>query len=214
MAIGPADHLVQVSLQTKSLLTKDRVVNTFAVKNLGTYGDYTGLQIPIVNFYKAMDDMMGSSLTLGGHTLKVYELSAPEPRPPVHEATFSVDSISPGGTMPNEVALVSSFSAAPLAGVSQARRRGRIFFGPLSSTTGVVAADGYVRPTTTAMNNLVDRFETMVIALETQQWPLHVWSRANSTLYPVVSGWVNNEFDTQRRRGPEETSRIGWSLLT
>jgi hypothetical protein len=36
---------------------------------------------------------------------------------------------------------------------------------------------------------------------------LAIWSRADNFFYQVGGGWIDNEFDTQRRRGRPRTDR-------
>ena len=37
-----------------------------------------------------------------------------------------------------------------------------------------------------------------------------LWSRANNAMFNVVGGWVDNAFDTIRKRGNAPTARTTW----
>jgi hypothetical protein len=91
----------------------------------------------------------------------------------------------------------------------KSRRRGRIYLGPLGSSSGGSTADG-VRPT--------DDFRTHIIAaaFRLQQavptgtgGALAVFSHRDWVARQAQTGTVDNAFDTQRRRGVVSTSRMG-----
>lgn len=211
MAITSDDYLAQVEIASVSNVAKDSVVNTFAFKNTdpeGTFGELCGA---IAGLYANLDAYMGSSMngSANAHQIKLYHLAEPEPRPPVHVERFSAGSaLKP---FPAEVALCLSFTANVPAGARAGRRRGRIYLGPMAENTGVLV-DGYIRPTGVVKDGASVALEAFGNATAVLGWQWCVWSRTDSTLYPVVRGWINDEFDTQRRRGPEVTSRRLWEL--
>ena len=41
-----------------------------------------------------------------------------------------------------------------------------------------------------------------------------LYSRANRSVYRITDNWVDNEWDTQRRRGTAATARQVWNDLT
>lgn len=41
---------------------------------------------------------------------------------------------------------------------------------------------------------------------------LGVYSRVDGLIRPITSGWVDNEFDTQRRRQRDATARTEWDV--
>jgi hypothetical protein len=41
---------------------------------------------------------------------------------------------------------------------------------------------------------------------------LAVWSPSNGDAVPVTDGWVDNAWDTQRRRGIDRTARSTWTV--
>lgn len=99
--------------------------------------------------------------------------------------------------------MVTSFQGARTSGSVQARRRGRIYIGPLKTTT---STNG--RPNSTAITTLATASSALGIdlnAVADTTWC--VWSPTSGTAVPITDGWVDNAFDTQRRRGWDPTSR-------
>ena len=87
----------------------------------------------------------------------------------------------------------------------RARDRNRIYIGPLNiDTCGQEAGIGDVRPASLVINALVGGAGGLV-GLTTPS--LAVWSRRAKTFDPCVGGWVDNAFDTQRRRGTDPNFR-------
>lgn len=129
-----------------------------------------------------------------------------------------------GPALPHEVAACLSFRAyiddaipeeIPAGPVGPAgdlrlrsRRRGRIFHGPLSNAA-VTTADGRARLAPAYQINLVQAGEALMndagLAADSVDWC--VYSRVDGLARPVTGGWVDNSFDTQRRRGIAATTR-------
>lgn len=209
MAITTDDYHVQVELASVTNVAKDSVVNTFAVRAIDGGAEFADINNCVDAFYNQIASLLSPTVNSGAnkHITRVYHLTEPEPRPPVYVGTFT--QAGTGQPLPAEVALCSSFQAVPVAGQRQSRRRGRLYIGPLNTGTAVLDS-GYSRPSGTTMNTLATATQQLWIALAADGWALSVWSRVTNTLVPVDNGWVNNEWDTQRRRGPEVSSRVTW----
>ena len=209
MAITADDYQVQIELASASNVAADSIVNTFAVKALDGSASFSALAGAFTTFYTSLAPELGTVLagSANAHHFRLYHLSEPEPRPPVYTSRFT--RAGTGTPLPSEVSICSSIAASAPAGQRPARRRGRVFLGPLNINTGEVVG-GYLRPKAATMNNIANATETLNAFLQGINWRLCVWSRADNTLFPVVRGWVNNEYDTQRRRGPEATARQIW----
>lgn len=160
-------------------------------------------------FYLAIDQLFSSVISTTGGTYRFYRLSDPEPRVPVF--TFNMPTLSPASNgSPEEVAACISYFAAPASGEPPARRRGRIYIGPLS-VAAVTAASS------TSFSNLASATRTTLsnaaVALadqsESAQWS--VFSTVDGIARQIVGGWVDNSFDTQRRRGRRATARTTWT---
>jgi hypothetical protein len=77
------------------------------------------------------------------------------------------------------------------------RRTGRIYVGDFS--IGAVGSDG--RPTSALRSRLLAGAAALDAELELVGCSLAVWSRKNATMYEAVGAFVDDAFDTQRRRG-------------
>lgn len=99
-------------------------------------------------------------------------------------------------------------------GVDRIRQRytGRIYFGPLNDSARTTDANGNARVSaglTTTMLGAADRMQAEA-ATALGVWS--VWSRADEALRPVDEVQVDNDFDTQRRRGVRSTGRTSVTL--
>jgi hypothetical protein len=146
------------------------------------------------------------STTLG--TYKFYKMSDPEPRTPF--ITLTMDPIAVGTSgMPEEVAICLSYYATPASGESPARRRGRIFIGPLSQTAFDSSSVGtFSTPDPTARAAIASAAAVLADQSEAFQWA--VYSPTDQIARQIIGGWVDNAFDTQRRRGRRATTRNTW----
>lgn len=140
-------------------------------------------------------------------TIKVYKLTDPKPREPLVRGYTSTATRSNGQGIPEEAAITLSFSAAA---PHTARRRGRVYLGPLN--VGVVEEDAvshasYVRAAT--------RADIAAAAVRLANKPDAGWLihslMAGGTFAAVETGWIDDAFDTQRRRGQDARSRFTWA---
>nr|CRY96720.1 hypothetical protein [uncultured prokaryote] len=190
------------------------MVNTFWF-NANDDGKELQITNAIVAFYQAIDaQMSNNALAENGHLIKVYDQADPEPRGPLLETTFSMTGLSGDTALPAEVALVASFQADPQSGVPQARRRGRIYVSGWGAATN--APDGRPKQTLiTALNNAIASLQTDIFAIGTGTdlvlWG--VYSRTSDSFAKITNGWVDNSWDTQRRRGISPTARTTWTQL-
>lgn len=137
----------------------------------------------------------------------VYAMADPEPRVP---ALFPVtlDASSVAGGLPLEVSLVCSFHGAPPV---TPRRRGRIYIGPLN--TGQLAASTsstFPRPQTAVVDGLAAIVEGWAADGTGIDEGMFIYSPTSGFYTRVVGGFVDNEFDTQRRRGVLASGRTVW----
>lgn len=140
-----------------------------------------------------------------GARIKVYDLSNPEPRVPVLDVGMPIGPITAEAIV-SEVAICLSYHADFVSGAPRARRRGRIFLGPLASNV-MSFSFGEPRPSPEVRGDLKLAAERLIAA----DTPLLKWSvyspTANTAAAPIVGGWIDNAFDTQRRRGVRPTTR-------
>lgn len=145
----------------------------------------------------------------------VYDMSEPEPRLPV--APLQQILLGPTGSdsgMPNEVAACLSYHGAYISGRPRARLRGRIYLGPLStSACSMGAAAAFPRLNTNFINDMKLMAEDL--SDPTNGAAAGVWvqySPTDDVFSPIVECFIDNEFDTQRRRGNEATTRLTFPI--
>jgi hypothetical protein len=207
----------QVVLQRDSGLPRDVIMNTFHFQT-ATFGpptgaDYDAVQAALGNFYNGNTGAGGtlgvylSSLLDSGsvHRIKQYDMSQPAPRPVAYESTFSILT-SNANPAPAEVALCLSFRAPLEAGTDPKNRRGRIYLGPLGvNAISVSVGNGAdVAPAAALIGNLADAGKRLMDAIG-PQWV--IFSPTNNQSEIITHCWVDNAFDTQRRRGGRASSR-------
>lgn len=192
-----------------SNIPADKVVNTFHFEGAESATNTANMRDLLVDFYSdtylggTIRGLMPDSAVTGDWTLNIYCLADPEPRQPraSYEGTMAV-STSDG--LPSEVALCLSYHGAPVSGESQARRRGRIYLGPF--TEAMNSAEG--RPGSGQMDTILGAAAELLAASQASTtWEWVVYSRVADATTPVVGGWVDDAWDTQRRRGVARTER-------
>jgi len=124
-----------------------------------------------------------------------------------------------GNALPAECAICLSYRGELLSGSNPARRRGRIFLGPLDyGTVDATTPDQRVQPST--MGTIAGAANAMIndgIAGEQVVWAVFSptiagappWSPTDleDATIPVLAGYVDNAFDTIRSRGSRPTTR-------
>lgn len=176
-----------------------------------------------------LETYIGSGISrVNPPTIKVYDDSAPGS--PLAEATQLAMRAANGGgyNLPREVALCLSFRAEYQNALEQgpddadpdfaperprSRRRGRIFEGPW--TTQTVQLGDSPRPINNIMLSLLDygsklfaiRNNAAFLGLGLEWVVLSKETVGGPTTKPVRFAYVDNEWDTQRRRGLKATTR-------
>lgn len=163
----------------------------------------------LVTFYQAIDNNLLSnqlSAAASACSIKTYNLSDPEPRSPTDTQLFT---LTPGtGALPPEVALCMSFQGIRISGQPQARRRGRVFIGPL---TGIMNPTSDGRPDPAKIAILVSAADALLTSALAAGIAWAVYSPTDAQAVPVQNGWVDNEFDVIRERGRRATTRSTFS---
>lgn len=142
-------------------------------------------------------------LDTGGLSIKFYDVQAPPGASPVGVyGPFNVGAPTTVSNLPLEVCAVASFRGALVPGTNPARRRGRNYIGPLNPS----AAD---LGNSTDFPNLTGTFRTALLDYMNALWDVNsvspfatwcVYSPSDNEMVPVTYGWVDSDFDTQRRR--------------
>lgn len=198
--------LAQVSLPYESGLPEDQAVNTWTFNGGTDEASTTAIGVGLVAFYQAITDYISEVVVRNQCSIKLYNTADPEPRTPIAEDLFDLTGVG-ANPLPEEVALCLSFRGALVSGEAPARRRGRVYLGPLTTTSMAEDTDGHVRPVggwTGALNDGVVGLRSALTSASVQHV---VWSRAGASFTPAVHYWYDNAPDTQRRRGPRPTQR-------
>lgn len=198
----------QVILHTADAVPENYVTNSLCFLADDPIAAPTALTPLIKTFYDLFRGYLSPVITQNGHEIKWTALPGVAPNYPYETTTWDFATPLSGTALPDEVASVLSFQGTKEAGFPQARRRGRIYIGPLAT----VAANAN-RPATlfqtalgTAASGLKDDSNDLGVDA-----PWAIWSQVDGAAVIVDNGWIDNAFDTQRRRGVRTTSRAIWS---
>jgi hypothetical protein len=209
----PSAYLAQVALPSTTNLPADDVVNTFVFAKTGPAPSAEDIETVFTTFYngtQASGDTLAEYLSQSisrtrPAVVKMFDLEDPEPRAPIETVEFTIGLSTTPSKLPDEVALCLSYKGDVASGVPAARRRGRIFLGPFSINaveSGVGTSPA--APTAQLVETVLDAGEQLWTMLS-GIW--YVWSRADDEIYPITELWVDNAWDSQRRRGRRATSR-------
>lgn len=234
--------LVAAILKSRTGIAKDNVVNNFVFDdNVPVGSDPDSIRDAIVSFYndsyEAGIDSIASRLssvldrTANVCVLKMYDitgnLDGSPHGSPVAERSFTLDAAQAGhNNLPAEVALACTFEA-DLTDVLEvgptvdgkktkprARRRGRVFLGPLNDfARSQDGADGRVTVNASFLLQVGKAAQALIntAAASATMGNLVVWSRTDAAVYEVVKAKVDNELDTIRRRGHKATVRTAFN---
>lgn len=206
----------QVVLEGDSGLPEDRFVTTYVFGNQDG-GSPSGSQLDdladlLVSFWT--QDPVGGTGQLqtylgaqcsGDAQVKLYRLGDAPPREPT-TYDFTVSGFSQSSGLPAEVALCISYYATR----NIPRRRGRIYLGPLSNLSGQFAAGDW-RPVDLLRQVAALKARDLISASNNLLLPWAVLSQVDGVARPITDGWVDNSWDTQRRRGIAPTLRETFS---
>lgn len=203
----------QAVFQGGSNLPEDQFVNTFHFNYPGSYADgRVEIAARIADFYivdpgvgTAIGEMM-SPYVRRPFQVKTYDMTTPPPREP-NVFDFTLPAVGAFQThLPEEVCVCLSYEAAPPVTAS---RRGRIFVGPFTDQAGNAAS---TTVPTRVQGTLSSSLQDAATALMEAPVGWSIYSRKLGTLAPIVGGWIDDAFDTQRRRGPDPSARTLWPL--
>lgn len=207
-------YKVQAVFQHVSGLPEDRFVNNWVFRNDGTIeAGHTGatnmadrVTRVLRAFYAEPEPATGRSVTSylspclkAELELRVYDLGQAPPRE-AHIRKVPLPARSAQG-YPAEVAAVLTY----FSGRNLPRRRGRIFLGPLGSGVGTMTSDGRVRLDGNFMETVLGRGLNVIKTSENVKWC--ILSQADAAAHIIGNLWMDDSFDTQRRRGEKAGDR-------
>lgn len=181
-----------------------------------TANEYTEIAARITAAYNVIDTYISPVVNPRQGTIKIYNMTDPTPRQPVG-APFNMP-IGPGGSgtgLPNEVAVVLSYQRTLTSGQPPARSRGRIYIGPLGSIALTMGTSTSFPTVALNFRNDLATFAQTLATPIIPTFPLHwvQYSPSNQTSGSVTSGWIDNDFDTQRRRGFDASVRTVFAMV-
>lgn len=211
-------YAFQWAWQAHSERPEDVITNTFHFINNDTVSDYDNVRDMLENFYtvqaegstRPLVQFMSPSSITGAWTLKGYALEDPKPRQPVIQWQGQASpSNSPG--LPTETALVLSFQADIESGQIPARRRNRVYLGPFN----VDANGNNGRPNDNLVQTMIFQGKQLLAeSVASVRWSWQAYSPTTDEAHPVTNGWVDNAWDSQRRRGLYYTQRGTYTATT
>lgn len=130
---------------------------------------------------------------------------------PIFDLGTATMEFSAEANLPSECAVVLSAETGPYGTIKRQSRLNRVFFGPLAGPAVVASAGAITRVNPDFCEQLgaaaVDLMEEDTSAGKVN-WA--IFSPKNGTYQTPMGGWVDNELDTQRRRGTGATARHPW----
>jgi hypothetical protein len=197
----------QVIIQGVSNLPRDRFINTLhfseaAPVSWTIFAESLGPDLVAAwAAFSASDSsfhIYPSQVCNRAFEVRLYNPDDAVPRTP-RIFTGTLATVTASTALPTEVALCLSYRTDKNA----PSKRGRIYLGPFS----IVSLAINNRPTTGTMDKLLNLADTLSdLGADTVDWQLY--SPKLGTRRRIEFAWVDNEFDTQRRRGIRSTSRV------
>ena len=216
---------VQCNLPRDTAIPADVVMNTWHFRTLGATTPTEGADAAVTGvgvFYAAIDSLLASYVGTPME-FKVYDLQDDEPRVPILDTTLSLSTGS-GPAYPAEVAVCLSYRGSLASGTNPARRRGRIFIGPLDDSNGELGA-GDTIVTSSTRGTIANAAEDLAgvggggevawVVFSPTLAGSPPWSGATlvDSSVDVVAGYVDNAFDIIRSRGSLPTLRSTWEVV-
>lgn len=201
--------------QGASNLPEDRFINTFHFSNV-VGPDYEDVVDDLHSIVQAFYNTQSSGGNAPANFISAYcKRAAQTIAYNLEDATPRTPNVSPftlasavGSGLPEEVAICLTLTGAPPI---TPRRRGRIYFGPLANNASVIEGGTTAFPANVA-NGSADQISFVLTAsalalkvasgLADMPWCIRS-TRPSENFVLIEGGWVDNVFDTQRRRGPD-----------
>lgn len=226
---GITEVHTQVILHKKSSIPADIVVNSWNWRCgvSGSAGDdpnatvLTDIASRISTFYGDIAAFLGSSIKTGTGAVELRHYNVHDHLdgslvgPPFATDAFNLIAVGTN-SLPDELSIVVSYQAG-VSGIPEfgpgratrprARRRGRLFLGPIAQ--GSLSEDSTTHEVFVSSTYRSSIATSAGTALKgtTNGTTSAVWSRTDAEMHDVLTGWVDNAFDIQRRRGQLSTAR-------
>lgn len=183
---------------------KQEVANRMAASLQAAYSDVAAGQT------LALAAFMSGFIDKDNCQVRVYDMDEPKPRAPVTLPFAMIGGSGGHKDLPEEVALCLTIHGGnPVT----PRRRGRLYIGPLNTMGlgGDTAGPLPSRPTTELVQVVRSFGESLSDSMDSFDLGWAIKSEVPALNYvQVVGGWVDDAWDTQRRRGVDPTVRWSW----
>lgn len=216
------EHVV-VSIPANSGVARDTIMMDFNFQ-----APTAGVAANVIKFFNTtvapatdtLASFLSPWLSRGTNACMVEEYNATPPAPPAtgfgppfNTVPFTLGP-SLGTPLPQEVQVALSYHAIdgsiPEHGPGtrpKSRYRGRLYVGPLITTAqDFITANHKCFVSALFRTNLKANAAALLQAEPT--WG--VWSRVDHVIRPIVGGWIDDDFDIQRRRGTDADTRTTW----
>ena len=207
-------------IQSTTNLPRDQIINSWHFYKEDSFtDDFENVRDMLRDFFTVGSSINGSntvavkmwipeSITQNTVLVRAYKVGATPGSPPDWSGSFNFGARGSATPLPAEVALCLSFQSEHEDGVPQARRRNRKYLGPFGSNAN--STEG--RPSSAVINSIVAAARDLKQASAASlYWKWVVYSPTSDTYEEVDDGWVDNAWDTQRRRGRASTARTTWT---
>ena len=212
------DYKLRVTLPYQSGLPSDVTVNDFSV--FGGSSVLAGIMGAITNFYRVSSGANGPvgqfispEVSRDSNVCRVdaYDRALPAGSAPVGVLNFTMPAALAGAVQAEQVACCLSMHA-DLTGVidHKARRRGRVFIGPLMDSAISFLPPAPVRVSTNLQGALHDSAQALLAGLAALPALWQVWSTVDGVGRTVTGGFIDDALDTMRSRRPKALSRLTW----
>ena len=197
----------QIVLHTSDGIPANWITNSWCLSTASnpTTADYNAYTALFRQFYVDIVSVLAIPVAQIEHQAKYINLgSILKPNYPIYEEVWTLPSLNSNAQLPSEVAICLSMQGTRVSGIAQARRRGRVFIGTIASAT---MTNG--RPNAATRTTLVNAVNALKDGLLLASLPavLCIWSKRDTQAVTVNNVWVDDAYDTQRRRGPRATVR-------
>lgn len=175
--------------------------------------DIAEITARIAAFWSALDVYLPNSIfgASPSPTVVIYRMSDPPMRLPIYEDDPDVYTTVATTPYPSDVAICLSYHAAYSSGVNRARRRGRIFIGPVISSTGTAVANQGVRVAPAVVTAFLNAAELLAVSVNTSLvWVM--WSETDQNWYAIIEASVDDQFDTRRSRDRGTSTRSSTTI--
>ncbi len=193
-----ANYDLQVALHHSSNMPEDDCVNTLHY-DINFPDTFESVSDDIALAYQGLFALRVGPTT--GLTIKWYEPGL-NPGGAVYTKKYTTGYISTLQAAPREVAVCLSYATVDNVDASTPRRRGRIYVGPISGNN-TNSADVFAG----LRNDILTFGQALASAGSAGNATWKLYSRADNGYFKIESIWVDNAWDTQRRRGLKATVR-------